>query len=342
MLLRTPEANYRVICILKEELSVRTYLAVREGEETGRKFLLLEFKNPVLSREMLVTFMELKRNAAGSPDFVNCFTKGGCLWAVFHYYEGSSLSETAKQTASFRLRLSVWQSLLERLFFQGLSGYLQYEAASPANLIVDDSFSVQINFLLAESDRRGGELFSDLQKRLSECFGGLFARELCRRDNALKDYAGRLEGARFADAQDIYRSFRELKRTLEETDMPEDGENDGAAVRLWEAASSHADMMVKMCYWLLIAALWAVFIWLCVRPEKASGQQGLISGIGTVEITGGRQTDAEEPGSAGESGRAEEPRSAGESGSAEESGRAEEPGSTEEPGSAGKAEEASE
>ncbi len=312
MLIRTPRGDYRVIRIPKDELSVCFYLAEECGREDEGSYLLMEWKNPALFRELLTMFMELAGNtredvgtAAGSnrigdaSDFKDCFTKDGHLWAVFSYYEGTPFAGYAGRAASPAERLQVWESLLERILFQGLPAYLQYEAADLANLVVDDASSVHANYLLNDLEGRNGDLFFKLQKRLAAAFRLLFARELERGDDAAREYAGRLDNAEFADGRDIYRGFRTMRQRTDAEEAQREGQEEapreGILIRIWTVLFSHAHTLLKFAYVLLVAALWMLFVWLCIRPEEAPEQRNRIAAIGTVEIPGSEDENENGP-----------------------------------------------
>lgn len=320
MRVRTPEGDYQVIQVLKEDLSIRYYLAGSGEKMTGQKsaaaqwkkgplYLLLEIVNPALSKEMLEPFMQLKNSRCRTRDsgFVTCFTKEGNLWAVFRYYMGAPFAERAGQIASCEERLHVWDSLLTQIFFQEFPGYLQFEAVNPANLVMDEERSVHVNYFLRDSDRRSDALFPEIQQRLSESFQVLFARETALKGSAAADYAERLSRAEFSDAVSLYRGFREMQKQLREQLKEQPGgqmneqpgglgirAREGVLVTLWGMLFSNAHMAVKCLYFLLVAALWAVFVLLCIRPQTAPEQRSRISSIGTVEIIGWERPGVEE------------------------------------------------
>lgn len=335
MRVRTPEGDYQVIQVLKEDLSIRYYLAGSGEKMTGQKsaapqwkkgplYLLVEMVNPALSKEMLEPFMQLKNSRCRTRDsgFVTCFTKEGNLWAVFRYYMGAPFAERAGQIASCEERLHVWDSLLTQIFFQEFPGYLQFEAVNPANLVMDEERSVHVNYFLRDSDRRSDALFPEIQQRLSESFQVLFARETALKGSAAADYAERLSRAEFSDAVSLYRGFREMQKQLREQmkeqmkEQPGGQMNEqpgglgirareGVLVKLWGMLFSNAHMAVKCLYFLLVAALWAVFVMLCIRPQTAPEQRSRISRIGTVEMIGWERLDVEETEDAETEGREE-------------------------------------
>lgn len=98
MRIDTPEGAYRIIRVIKKELSVCFYLAgnwERTGEDGGgQRYLLLEFRNPVLAKEKMPHFMEMKAEK-NCPDFADCFIREGTLWAVFRCREGVPFDEAA-------------------------------------------------------------------------------------------------------------------------------------------------------------------------------------------------------------------------------------------------------
>lgn len=312
MRVRTPEGDYQVIQVLKEDLSIRYYLAGSGEKMTGQKsaaaqwkkgplYLLLEIVNPALSKEMLEPFMQLKNSRCRTRDsgFVTCFTKEGNLWAVFRYYMGAPFAERAGQIASCEERLHVWNSLLTQIFFQEFPGYLQFEAVNPANLVMDEERSVHVNYFLRDSDRRSDALFPEIQQRLSESFQVLFARETALKGSAAADYAERLSRAEFSDAVSLYRGFREMQKQLRAQMNEQPGgqgirAREGVLVTLWGMLFSNAHMAVKCLYFLLVAALWAIFVMLCIRPQTAPEQRSRISSIGTVEIIGWERPGVEE------------------------------------------------
>lgn len=320
MRVRTPEGDYQVIRVLQEDLSIRYYLAGSGERMTGQKsaaaqwkkgplYLLVEMVNPVLSKEMLESFMELKNSRYRPRDsgFVTCFAKEGNLWAVFRYHMGVPFAERAGQITSCEERLHVWDSLLTQIFFQELPPYLQFEAVNPANLVMDEERSVHVNYLLRDSDRRSDAFFPEIQQRLSESFQALFARETAVKGSAAADYAERLSRAEFSDAVSLYRGFREMQKQLREQMKEQAGgqmneqpggqgirTREGVLVKLWGMLFFHAHIAVKCLYFFLVAALWAVFVMLCIRPQTAPEQRSRISSIGTVEIIGCERPDVEE------------------------------------------------
>lgn len=317
MRVRTPEGDYQVIRVLQEDLSIRFYLAGSGERMTGQKsaaaqwkkgplYLLVEIVNPALSKEMLEPFMQLKINRYRPRDsgFVTCFAKEGNLWAVFRYHMGASFAERAGQIASCEERLHVWDSLLTQIFFQELPPYLQFEAVNPANLVMDEERSVHVNYLLRDSDRRSDALFPEIQQRLSESFQVMFACETAMKGSAAADYAERLSRAEFSDAVSLYRGFRKMQKQLREQMNEQPGgqgirAREGVLVKLWGMLFFHAHIAVKCLYFFLVAALWAVFVMLCIRPQTAPEQRSRISSIGTVEIIGCERPGVEEAEDAG-------------------------------------------
>lgn len=317
MRIETPEGTYRIIRVLKKELSLCSYLAAgpcREAKEgDGQRFLLLEFVNPVLMRDIMTDFMEMKTEAEESKgqlcsDFVDCFVREKNLWAVFRYHEGMPLSEAARSAASSEERMMLWQGLLERLFMQKLPMYLRYEALNPANIVVDEGAAVWVNYELYETAQMHGELFSAVQKRLYESFCMLFSAEtgVCHGDasgkkrgnqpvwhdgkpaeksrgDMLACFGKKLAEGSFEDEITLYREFHELRARMPggEDQQKKDG---GIWLRSWRFVLEHTGAIWKCGYLLLVLALWGLFFWLCFRPKTAPEDRSRISVIGTVEI----------------------------------------------------------
>lgn len=315
MRIETPGGAYRIIRVIKKELSLCTYLAAasdREKAEDGeQRFLLLELKNPVLVRDMLPYFTDMKKEQNAGDDFVDSFVKGKTVWAVFRYHEGRSFREAAGRAATCKERLLLWEGLLERLFFQKMPMYLRYEAADPANIVVDETSAVWVNYEWYETDRLHDDLFPELQKRLYESFCILFDKDRAlwakkgptarhsergaggADGGELAHYAMKLAEGGFEDEMALYREFHRLGAQL--SGEEEDGrKDDGILLRLWKLAFGHAHVIAKCGYWALILALWGLFLWLCFRPKTAPEERERIFTIGTMEVGEPRQAQETE------------------------------------------------
>ncbi|MCM1103322.1 MAG: hypothetical protein NC409_04370 [Clostridium sp.] len=309
MRIETAGGAYHVIRVLKKELSLCSYLAgdAERGKETdnrrddGRRILLLEMTNPALARNMMPVFLEMREAARGSvngerdgegspfPDFVDCFVKEKAVWAAFRYHEGIPLSEAAARASSHEERMLLWEGLLERLFLQKIPPYLRYEAANPANIVVDTESAVWVNYELYDTDRLHDDPFCGLQRRLYESFCLLFGADGA---DGMTRYAKKLAGEGFGNETALYRESRKL-RTL--TFGEEDGgKKEGVILlRAWRFVLGHTEAAVKCVCWVVMLVLWGVFFWLCTRPQTAPEERERIMVIGTVEA-GEPERDAAE------------------------------------------------
>ncbi|MDE5818757.1 MAG: hypothetical protein K2N41_10145 [Lachnospiraceae bacterium] len=302
MRMETPGGTYRVIRVNKRELSLCSYLAVDSGqikkESGGQCYLLLEFQNPALAKDIMMMFMEMKTEKQKNPfpDFVDCFLKEKTVWAVLRYHEGIPFREAAERAASRKERAALWEGLLERLFFHKIPPYLRYEAAAPANIVVDQTSAVWVNYELYETDRLHEQLFVELQKRLYESFRMLFESDWksCGKKNTsgsaegnfedgLARYAEKLAEGSFEDEAALYREFHKLNTQISESEE-ERGADGGGLLRLLRWVLWHTDVIGKCGYWVLVLALWGLFFWLCFRPKTAPEERERITVIGTVEV----------------------------------------------------------
>ena len=183
-------------------------------------------------------------------------------------------------------KLRLWDGVLREIFFQDFPVYLQYEAASPSNLIVDGSLAVHANLLLSGPDVREAELFPEVQRRLAESFSKLFVRERGDKDGAAAAYEKRLREAEFADGRAVYQGFRELECALRRQTPQGNAAREKYLIRCWKKLFAHADGAVRYGYWLAVAALWGLFFAVCARPAAAPAGQTPVSEIGTVKIRG--------------------------------------------------------
>lgn len=186
MLIETPVRTYRILRVLKEELSLRMYLAVDRksgGSKTDTpRFLMIELINPVLGKNMMryLTEFGMEERAGGSRKkdakeseggvgnetgngaesgaglrfgLLDCFVRKGVVWVVFPHHEGRLFQEAAHCAGTVKERVMLWQGVLEQLFYQKIPAYLRYEAAAPGNVVVDEHSVVWVNYELHETDR---------------------------------------------------------------------------------------------------------------------------------------------------------------------------------------------
>lgn len=228
MLIETPVRTYRILRVLKEELSLRMYLAADRksgGIKTDApRFLMIELINPVLGKNMmryLTEFgmeeragasrkMSAKESEGGAGNetgnetgngaesgaelrfgLLDCFVRKGVVWAVFPHHEGRLFREAAHCAGTVKERVMLWQGVLERMFYQKIPAYLRYEASAPGNLVVDEHSVVWANYELHETDR--------LQEALS----------------SEPHEAGRTQDAQSSEPQDAL--FSELQKRLYES-----------------------------------------------------------------------------------------------------------------------------
>lgn len=332
MLIDTPEKTYRILFLLKEDLSLRMYLAADRKwdrkEKHAPRYLLTEFVNPVLGREMMLYLMGAgeecgpedggdrmygKTYAERSWTVVTCFVRRGIIWLVSPYYEGCSFQEAARNACTARERSALWEGLLACLFYERLPLYLKYEAAAPVNIVVDEHSAVRINYELQETARLqellsgkqygtgGGReaLFRDIQRRLYESFCILFSDHLTnadkkRRKDAVSEYAERLREGSYESGPVLCREFYGLRTGLLEQEREQSGQEQGVLLHFWNAVSGHADRIWKCVYCLLVLGLWALFLYLHLRPDSAAAQRTRITMIGTEEMDGGTMETVEE------------------------------------------------
>lgn len=302
MRIETPGGTYRIIQVNKKELSLCSYLAVDysqvKKESGGQRYLLLEFQNPALAKDIMMMFMEMKTEEQKNPfpDFVDCFLKEKTVWAVLRYHEGISFQEAAERAASSKERTALWEGLLERLFFYKIPAYLRYEAAASANIVVDQTSAVWVNYELYETDRLHDTLFEALQKRLYESFCMLFETNGNSRgkksaggdvegnfEDGLARYAEKLAEGSFEDETALYREFHRLNAQGSGGEE-ERGTDGGGLLRLSRWVLRHTGVIGKISYWVLVLALWGLFFWLCFRPKTAPEERERITVIGTVEV----------------------------------------------------------
>ncbi|MBD5482997.1 MAG: hypothetical protein HDR15_10855 [Lachnospiraceae bacterium] len=302
MRMETPGGTYRIIQVNKRELSLCSYLAADfrqvKKEGGGQRYLLLEFRNPALAKDIMMMFMEMKAEKQKNPfpDFVDCFVKEETVWAVLRYHEGISLQEAAQRAVSQKERAALWEGLLERLLFYKIPAYLRYEAAASANIVVDQTSAVWVNYELYETDRLHEPLFAALQKQLYESFCMLFETEERSRgkkgtdrgveesfEDGLACYAEKLAEGSFEDETALYREFHRLSARISEGEE-ERRTDSGGLLRLSRWVLRHTDVIGKISYWVLVLALWGLFFWLCFRPKTAPEERERITVIGTVEV----------------------------------------------------------
>ncbi|MCM1538840.1 MAG: hypothetical protein NC254_10640 [bacterium] len=309
MRIETAGGTYHVIRVLKKELSLCSYLArdaecgkeTDNGRDDGRRILLLEMINPALVRDMMPVFLEMREAAWGSvsgerdgegslfPDFVDCFVKEKAVWAAFRYHEGIPFSEAAARASSHEERILLWEGLLERLFLQKIPPYLRYEAANPANIVVDAESAVWVNYELYDTDRLHDDPFCGLQGRLYESFCRLFGPDGA---DGMACYAKKLAGGGFGNETALYRESCRLRAL---TFGEEEGGKKESVVllRVWRFALEHAGAAVKCACRIVMLVLWGVFFWLCTRPQTAPEERERIMVIGTVEVGEPEQDAAE-------------------------------------------------
>lgn len=299
MRIDTQKRVYRVIRVLRKERSFSMYLAVdfeaaRSVEAAGSfeaaadirkttQYLLLELMNPMLGKELALYRME--NGEERSMGFTDCFMKGGTVWAVFPYHEGHSFREAAKSANTQQERVMLWEGLLGQLFLQKMPMYLRYEAASPNNVVVDETPAVWVNYELFEIDRRHDRLFPELQKRLHDYFCMLFAdHPACGEEGKAADYAARLAGGDFENEAALYREWYGVRALFLEEKEQGPGQGGGMLLQCWRWLLSHTTILFQCGYWMAVLALWVLFFALCFRTVKAPEQRDRIEMIGTVEI----------------------------------------------------------
>lgn len=323
MRIDTPEKVYRVIRVLRKERSFSMYLAV-DFEAAGSsgaagsfgaagssgaagsfgaaadirkttQYLLLELMNPVLGKELMLYRMEHGKER--SLGFIDCFVKEGTVWAVFPYHAGHTFREAAESASSQKERITLWEGLLGQLFLQKMPMYLRYEAASPDNVVVDETAAVWVNYELFETDRRHDSLFPELQKRLHDYFCMLFAdHPACGEEGKAADYAVRLAGGKFDNEAALYREWYGIRALLLEEKEQESGQGGGMLFKCWRWLLSHTAILLQCGYWLAVLALWVLFFVLCFRSAEAPEQRDRIEMIGTVEIEDSSGSTAAEDG----------------------------------------------
>lgn len=283
MYIETPHGAYRVLQILAQDDSVFSCLAVRKGCGKEEVCLMQEFREPAAARELGRCLAEPGKRENSR---FGVFVKEGSLWIVSRRYEGMPFGEACRGTKIPAEKLRLWDGVLREIFFQDFPVYLQYEAASPSNLIVDSSLAVHANLLLSGPDVREAELFPEVQRRLAESFSKLFVRERGDKDGAAAAYEKRLREAEFADGRAVYQGFRELECALRRQTPQGNAAREKYLIRCWKKLFAHADGAVRYGYWLAVAALWGLFFAVCARPAAAPAGQTPVSEIGTVKIRG--------------------------------------------------------
>lgn len=290
MYIGTPHGAYRVIRVLAEDDRIFSCLAVRKEQGREVDYLMQEFREADTARELFCRLVEPEKGE--NPGFI-VFVKDGSLWMVSRYYTGMSFAKRAVQTDILEEKLQLWDGVLREILFRDLPVCLQYEAAAPSNLIADDGLAVHANYRISDAKKLREGLFSEVQRRLSESFAVLFACEGKHKDEAAAAYRRQLQEAEFADGRSVYQGFRELERTLWEQAPEGEPKQEEILIRWWKKAFAHADGAVRYGYWLIVAALWGLFLAVCVRPVTAPAQRNLISRIGTVGIRGYGQSEDE-------------------------------------------------
>ena len=283
MYIETPHGAYRVLQILAQDDSVFSCLAVRKGCGKEEVCLMQEFREPAAARELGRCLAEPGKRENSR---FGVFVKEGSLWIVSRRYEGMPFGEACRGTKIPAEKLRLWDGVLREIFFQDFPVYLQYEAASPSNLIVDSSLAVHANLLLSGPDVREAELFPEVQRRLAESFSKLFVRERGDKDGAAAAYEKRLREAEFADGRAVYQGFRELECALRRQTPQGNAAREKYLIRCWKKLFAHADGAVRYGYWLAVAALWGLFFAVCARPAAAPAGQTPVSEIGIVKIRG--------------------------------------------------------
>lgn len=284
MVIRTVKRSYRVIRTLEGGRDIRAFLCVHEGEEKGSTYLLMRPVGQELNKIMLLYFMEQKKEGAGR--LFDCFVREGVVWTAFEYYGGTPLMERLKEECPSALRLAFGRGLAEQIFTQELPVYLQYEALNPSNLMVSKEHGLRADFLMFEPERISGGRFCEVQKRLADCFAQLFAQELKdERAEELSDFLSRLYQAEFTNGTDIYRAYRRVNDALLKVSEKE-GRRKGLLTRLWIKAAGGAKRFFLFLYWLLVMALWGVFVCACVMPKQAPQERTLFRSIGELVLDG--------------------------------------------------------
>lgn len=286
MVIRTIGETYRVICTLKGSRDIRAYLCIRDKQDDGEKFLLMEPKERELSGKMLLYFMELSKSGR-VEGLIECFAKNGVVWLVFRYFEGCMLTEKLKTGLLFSERLDIGRELMMQIFAQNLPVYLQYEASIPDNITVSTQHGVKVNFLLFHPYEMDNDLFPAVQRNAAACMDALFGKELkAKLQKELSGFVGKLRGGEFSGDADIFRAYLRMEEALREAYDRGELQKNGYFTSLRQSVAGGLKYIFCFLYYVLITGLWAVLIYVCVGRSYVPEGCEPFCYIGTLAIKG--------------------------------------------------------
>lgn len=283
MHIQTIRGTYRVICTLESTPDGKAYLCSMDGESDGERFVVQGLFDTGLREKLSVFLMDLSNRENGSG-FVESFLWNDGVWCVFRCADGMPWSEWVKGELPIEERFDAASELMARIFASQLPPYLQYEGLNLKNIVRSRQEGICIWYLFHEPQNMEANVRMEVQERVACRMEELFG-EACGGDSPeLKRLSERLRSVEFESDGELYGAYRRFEEALQ-LELAEGGrEKTSALIRLWKHVFAQWSNLLQFLYCLMVGALCGIFLYVCVVPPPALGEQIQYHSIGTLRI----------------------------------------------------------
>lgn len=287
MFVETINRSFTVIRMLSSTNCCEISVCKDLTEEKNKTYLLVCLKDMDIIYKTITFFTSLKENTS-FEDFVDCFSQNGYFYIVFDYKEKDLLYDKIKEKGfHLKERLEIAKNLLTEITLQNMPKYLQYEALSQNNLLLDDTLTVKFNYSLNEIDKFGILTTNKFEIRLVEVFELIFQNELEAKISVeLENFITDLAERKYKSYIEIYKAFNEVYSLLINKMAEGSVEPQSFWFKLWNFIKGLAKYIKPVIGAILVLVLIGYLIYSIKNPEAVTANANGVKfqSIGTVDL----------------------------------------------------------
>ena len=285
MIVRTLDRQFAVLQVLRSDENEEILVCQDLEDQGAGLYTLARFRNPSLNRYLLPMLAREQLNPA-FEDYLGVFSRDGDVYARFRYTDAPLLTQRLERgDFSFRERLEIGGSLLERRALLNMPPALQFEVLRDGNVTVDDALRPRFNYVLESMANCFNVDIGFICVRVSELLRKLFAQELSARSlPELEEYLKGLEQTRYQSYLEIYAGYDKVRKLLLQRTLSGPAEPRTWLFRLWDRIKKLSRFVRPVLAGVVLIAAFCYLMYTLLLPAQPKGTPVLFDRIGTVEI----------------------------------------------------------
>lgn len=285
MRIQTLNRNYEILQRAKSSERMEILIAMDVNDPGEGKCMLLVFKE---ERDIhrFIPFCESQKANLPFDDFLDYFPRDGFLYMVLRYHPWDTLEKRLEgEMLHLGERLEIIRSLFQQMVFKHLPLYLQYEALSRENLLVDKNQTVSFHYFLREPDRFESVCQEHIWSRISMILREVFSLELENHScPSLEIFLKRVEKQEVSGYMELLNQYETVYQELMALQEENLLKPQSFGFRLWGRIRKLFQYLTGVLFLVVVVVLLWYLIKTIRNPEYQAGEVINYQSIGTQRI----------------------------------------------------------